>query len=46
MVCGMSTSRRIRRKNNRLVNLDHNADFSEVDPVQPGRDGAVPGQVS
>ncbi len=24
-------------KNNRLVNLDHNADFTAVDPVQPGQ---------
>lgn len=26
-------------KNNRLVNLDHNADFTVVDPVQPGGRG-------
>jgi trimeric autotransporter adhesin len=30
-------------KNNRLVNLDHNADFTEVDPVQPGGTGAYGG---
>jgi uncharacterized membrane protein YgcG len=31
-------------KNNRLVNLDHNADFSEVDPVQPGQSGLYEGK--
>ncbi len=31
-------------KNNRLVNLDHNADFSEVDPVQPGETGQFQGK--
>jgi len=31
-------------KNNRLVNLDHNADFSEVDPVQPGQMGEFQGK--
>jgi hypothetical protein len=31
-------------KNNRLVNLDHNADFSEVDPVQPGQTGLHEGK--
>ncbi len=31
-------------KNNRLVNLDHNADFSEVDPVQPGQTGEFQGK--
>ncbi len=28
-------------KNNRLVNLDHNADFTQVAAVLPGCDGAV-----
>ncbi len=31
-------------KNHRLVNLDHNADFSEVDPVQPGQTGEFQGK--
>jgi len=31
-------------KNNRLVNLDHNANFSEVDPVQPGQTGEFQGK--
>jgi len=31
-------------KNNRLVNLDHNADFTEVDPVQPGQSGTYGGK--
>ncbi len=31
-------------KNNRLVNLDHNADFTEVDPVQPGAAGRFSGR--
>jgi hypothetical protein len=31
-------------KYNRLVNLDHNADFTEVQAVQPGQQGAVNGQ--
>ena len=31
-------------KNNQLVNLDHNADFSEVDPVQPGETGEFQGK--
>ncbi len=31
-------------KNNRLVNLDHNADFTEVDPVQPGQTGQFEGK--
>ncbi len=30
-------------KNNRLVNLDHNADFTAVNPVQPGQNGAFLG---
>ncbi|HEX4155940.1 MAG TPA: TonB-dependent receptor [Acidobacteriaceae bacterium] len=30
-------------KNNRLVNLDHDADFSEVDPVEPGGRGTYGG---
>ena len=30
-------------KNHRLVNLDHNADFTEVDPVQPGQVGKYEG---
>jgi hypothetical protein len=30
-------------KNNRLVNLDHNADFTQVDPVQPGQRGIFQG---
>ena len=30
-------------KNNRLVNLDHNADFTQVDPVQPGQTGTFGG---
>ena len=30
-------------KNNRLVNLDHNADFTVVDPVQPGGRGEFDG---
>jgi hypothetical protein len=31
-------------KNDRLVNLDHNADFSEVDPVEPGQTGQFEGK--
>lgn len=31
-------------KNNRLVNLDHNADFTAVDPVQPGGTGTYEGK--
>jgi hypothetical protein len=31
-------------KNNRLVNLDHNADFTAVDPVQPGQTGQFEGK--
>ena len=31
-------------KNNRLVNLDHNADFTEVDPVEPGQTGEFEGK--
>jgi hypothetical protein len=31
-------------KNNRLVNLDHNADFSVVDPVEPGQAGTFGGR--
>jgi hypothetical protein len=31
-------------KNNRLVNLDHNADFTEVDPVEPGQTGQFEGK--
>jgi trimeric autotransporter adhesin len=31
-------------KNNRLVNLDHNADFTEVDPVEPGQTGQFEGR--
>ena len=31
-------------KNNRLVNLDHNADFTVVDPVQPGGVGTFGGK--
>jgi hypothetical protein len=31
-------------KNNHLVNLDHNADFSTVDPVQPDQVGAFSGR--
>ena len=31
-------------KNNRLVNLDHNADFTVVDPVQPGGAGEFDGR--
>jgi hypothetical protein len=31
-------------KNNRLVNLDHNADFTIVDPVQPGGIGTYGGK--
>jgi hypothetical protein len=31
-------------KNNRLVNLDHNADFTVVDPVQPGGTGTFLGK--
>lgn len=31
-------------KNNRLVNLDHNADFTQVDPVQPGAAGQFGGR--
>ncbi len=31
-------------KNNRLVNLDHNADFTQVDAVQPGGTGAFLGR--
>ncbi len=30
--------------NNRIVNLDHNADFSEVDPVEPGGTGIYEGK--
>ena len=30
-------------KNHRLVNLDHNADFTQVDPVQPGQVGKYEG---
>jgi hypothetical protein len=30
-------------KNNRLVNLDHNADFTEVQAVEPGQKGAYNG---
>lgn len=30
-------------KNNRLVNLDHNADFTAVQPVQPGQKGTYSG---
>ncbi len=30
-------------KNNRLVNLDHNANFTAVDPVQPGQMGTYLG---
>jgi hypothetical protein len=30
-------------KNHRLVNLDHNADFTAVDPVQPGQTGKYEG---
>ncbi len=30
-------------KNNRLVNLDHNADFTQVDPVEPGGTGTYGG---
>ncbi len=32
-------------KNNRLANLDHNADFTAVDPVQPGGVGTYQGAV-
>ena len=31
-------------KNNRLVNLDHNADFTSVDAVQPGQSGTYGGK--
>ena len=31
-------------KNNRLVNLDHNADFTVVDPVEPGGTGQFGGR--
>ena len=31
-------------KNNRLVNLDHNADFTQVDAVQPGLTGTFGGR--
>jgi hypothetical protein len=31
-------------KNNRLVNLDHNADFSAVDVVEPGQTGLYEGK--
>ena len=31
-------------KNNRLVNLDHNVDFTVVDPVQPGGTGTFLGK--
>jgi hypothetical protein len=31
-------------ENGRLVNLDHNADFSAVDPVQPGQSGLYEGK--
>jgi hypothetical protein len=31
-------------KNNRLVNLDHNADFTAVDPVEPGQTGQFEGK--
>ena len=31
-------------KNDRLVNLDHNADFSAVDPVEPGQTGTYGGK--
>jgi hypothetical protein len=31
-------------KNHRLVNLDHNADFSAVDPVEPGQTGLYQGK--
>jgi trimeric autotransporter adhesin len=31
-------------KNNRLVNLDHNADFTEVDPVEAGQTGQFEGK--
>jgi hypothetical protein len=31
-------------KNNRLVNLDHNADFTEVDPVEPNGVGTYLGK--
>ena len=31
-------------KNNRLVNLDHNADFTAVDPVEPGQTGTYEGK--
>ncbi|MGC9198022.1 MAG: TonB-dependent receptor [Acidobacteriaceae bacterium] len=30
-------------ENNRLVNLDHNANFTEVDPVEPGGTGTYEG---
>ena len=33
-----------REKYNRLANLDHNADFSEEDPVQPGQTGEFQGK--
>ena len=31
-------------KNNRLVNLDHNADFTVIDPVEPGGRGTYSGK--
>ncbi len=31
-------------KNNRLVNLDHNANFTAVDPVEPGQTGTYEGR--
>lgn len=31
-------------KNNRLVNLDHNADFTAIEAVQPGQHGAYSGR--
>ncbi len=31
-------------KNNRIVNLDHNANFTEVDPVEPGGTGTYEGK--
>lgn len=31
-------------KNNRLVNLDHNADFSQVEAVEPGQSGTFSGR--
>ncbi|MGA8940081.1 MAG: TonB-dependent receptor [Acidobacteriaceae bacterium] len=31
-------------KNDRLVNLDHNADFTAVDPVEPGQTGTYGGK--